>query len=596
MSTDILTRSTDFARSGANTSEVVLTPAAVQARGIKTVLTLQTDDPRIEAQPLYVSGLAIGGKTRNMIYQATNGNTVYAWDADTGELVWKTNLGRPIDGSKAIDMYLINVHWGIISTPVIDRAAGVLYACAWISPDGNWLNGQHSLAALDLTTGGFHLNRPLLNLEGVTYNPGQGQPTQIFKSAERKQRSALAMVGGAVVVSFGTIQETAPTARGWIICVDTAQWVISATWCSTVGSGGGIWMSGAGPAIQSDGSIWVVTGNGDFDGQFNWSESVVRLRYTPPSGGQTGSLAVTGSWTPWTDEERTAAQPAGQVAMAMLKAGLDDKPKPSNFRLNHHLASMGIQPMDMGGGDWGDQDLGASGIVLVESTGIALVSGKDGILYTINLANPGNTAPADLTPQTAAANYAKLAAPPILYTFYDPTINPATANPATLNVNSGQRTHHLHGTPVAWQSAAHGQMHFCGGENGNLRAWTVTGNNSSGYLACSSAVASVECTAPLGGMPGWSIMLSANGQTDGIVWAMIPYGDANMSVTNGRLLAYDAADLAKYSDGSGEIVPLWDSQDWAWNFAHPKFNRPTIADGKILMPTFDGRVLVLGLA
>jgi len=251
--------------------------------------------------------------------------------------------------------------------------------------------------------------------------------------------------------------------------------------------------------------------------------------------------------------------------------------------------------MNMGGA-WGDQDLGASGIVLIESLGIGLVSGKDGILYTINLRDPGETAPADLSPATAAANYARLAAAPILYTYFDPAVNPATTNPATLNQLPANRTHHLHGTPVYWLSSAHGPMHFCGGENGNLRGWSLAADKSSKYLGCSAAVASAESPVPPGGMPGWSIALSANGRDDGVVWALIPYGDANMTLTNGRLLAYDAANLAQFTDGSGEIVPLWDSQDWGWSFLHPKFNRPIAVGGKVLVPTYDGRVLVLGLA
>ena len=123
MSTDVVTRSFDFARTGANTAETVLTPAAVKTRGVKNVLTLNTpDDPRLEAQPLYLSGITIGGKVRNVIYQATMGNTVYAWDADTGDLLWKTTLGTPINGTQAIDSHNINVKWGILSTPVIDGA------------------------------------------------------------------------------------------------------------------------------------------------------------------------------------------------------------------------------------------------------------------------------------------------------------------------------------------------------------------------------------------------------------------------------------------------------------------------------------------
>jgi hypothetical protein len=599
MNIDVVTRSYDLARTGANTTETDLTPDAVKTRGVRILLTLAVpDDPRLEAQPLYLAGISIKGKTRNVIFQASMGNTVYAWDADTGELLWETNLGTAIKGSNEIDAHNINLKWGILSTPVIDRAANTLYACAWISPDhsGHWQSGRHYVAALDIVSGALKPGKPLLDLHGATYDPGPGGTVQQFKSMERKQRAALALVDGVVIVCFGTIQETAPGARGWMFAIDTAKWAITATWCSTArGSGGGIWMSGAGPAVQSDGSIWVVTGNGDFDGKVDFGESVVRLQYKPGSAGAKASLKVTGWWTPWTDRGRTGGNPEGEGLAAGHQHLLPAGPRPSNFRMVPHLARLGLKAMDMGGA-WGDQDLGASGIVLVESLGIGLVSSKDGILYTISLANPGETAPADLAPPSAPGNYAKLAAPPILYTYYDPTINPATPNPATLNRLAGNVTHHLHGTPVVWSSAAHGTMHFCGGENGNLRAWALATNHTSAYLGCSAAVASAQAQVPPGGMPGWSIALSAHGNTDGVVWGMIPYKDANMELTNGRLLAYDAGNLGHFADGSGEIVPLWDSQDWGWNFLHPKFNRPIAVAGRVIVPTYDGRVLVLGLA
>ena len=139
------------------------------------------------------------------------------------------------------------------------------------------------------------------------------------------------------------------------------------------------------------------------------------------------------------------------------------------------------------GSAWGDQDLGASGIVLVEELGIGLVSSKDGVLYTISLADPGKTLPTDLTPAATPSNYARLAAPPILYTYFDAAVRPAPDNPAALNILSGNVTHHLHGTMLAWKSARHGWMHFCGGENGNLRAWQLRPDRSSTYLACSVA-------------------------------------------------------------------------------------------------------------
>jgi len=600
MPTDVLIRSFDSANSGANTNETVLTPTAIKTRGITKLRTLQVpDDPRLEAQPLYVSGIGIKGKVRDVVYQATMGNTVFAWDVDTGEMMWRTNLGTAINGTKDIDVHTTNIKWGILSTPVIDRANNVLYTCAWISPDhsGNWKTGQHIVAALDLVTGALKPGKTPLNLHGSTYDPGPGGTVQQFDSSERKQRAALTMVDGAVIVCFGTIMELGSLARGWMFAIDTVNWSIAATWSSTANeSGGGIWMSGAAPAIQTDGSIWIVTGNGAFDGKVDFGESVVRLKYSPPKPGAKGSLKVTGWWTPWTDKGRTGGDPEGEGHTAAEMAILKKLPKASSFRKLIHIARMG---MPIKNSDWDDQDLGASGIALIESQGIALVSGKDGILYTIKIGAPGDTAPNDLFPDNAAKNYAKLATPPILYTYFAPTIDPAPKDPTALNQWAMNVTHHLHGTPIVWQSTAHGQMHFCGGENGNLRAWHLNTDDSSAYLGCSSAYASPQAVGPQephGGMPGWGIALSANGKADGVIWGLIPYGDANMEVTNSRLLAYDAANFAAFSDGSGEIVPLWDSQDWNWSFSHPKFNRPIIAAGKVIVPTYDGRLLVLGLA
>ncbi len=226
---------------------------------------------------------------------------------------------------------MINDHWGILSTPVIDLAAGMLYACAWISEDGTAPNGQHWLQALQLRDGETPPAKPPLNLEGAIFQPSGGLPAQRFRSAERKQRAALTLTQGAVLIPFGTIAETAETARGWLIAVDTASWTIAATWCSTVrGSGGGIWHSGGGPAVDADGFIYVVTGNGEFDAATDYGESILKLQYTPPGRARAGALAVVDWWTPWTDDGRVGGSPEGESA--------SEKPMPSNFRMVPHLA------------------------------------------------------------------------------------------------------------------------------------------------------------------------------------------------------------------------------------------------------------------
>ncbi len=588
----VTTRSYDNARSGANTQETVLTPAAVGSRGIKQLftLTLPGDKRGCEAQPLVVPGVKVAdGSTHDVVFLSTMANDVFAFDIDTGAQLWTVQLGNPIQGTQSIDSYLINDHWGILSTPVIDANAGVMYVCSWISPDGSVGKAQHFLHALSLRDG--HEVHARINLEGTSYNPGHGVGVQSFKSAHRKQRAALLLVNGTVFIAFGSIAETAANARGWVIAADTASFKVTAAWTTTSrGSGGGIWHSGGGPAADANGFIYVITGNGDFDGVTDFAESIVKLQYKPPAGGQAGSLAAVDWWTPWTDDGRTGSNPEGEDELGL-------EPLPTNFRRDLQLVrAHGMHAMSMGSA-WGDQDFGSGGPVLAPAAQAVLAAGKDGILYTANLQNMGKTQPANLAPGATENNFARLRVLPIFYTYFPGyQLSPTPTDPAQLNVWEDQRTHHLHGNLVLWNSAAHGWVHFCWGENGNLRAWALSNAGASTYLACSAEVSSPESPVPLGGMPGGMISLSANGNSGGIVWASVPYQDANMQLSAGRFLAYDAEQFGKYADGSGSIVPLWDSQQWNWQFTHNKFNRPVVWNGRVLLPTYDGNVMVLGLA
>jgi hypothetical protein len=621
----IATRSCDPARTGANNEETVLTASAVRGKGIAKLFSLAvSDDPRLEAQPLAIGGVRLeDGSVRDLILQASMGNTVFAFDAATGAPVWSRFLGRPIVGTRDIDAWLVNVNWGILSTPVVDEATGLLYACAWISEDGTAAKAQHFLAALNLADG--TLARPLLNLEGAVYAPPD-LPTQTFASAQRKQRAGLALTRNHVLIPFGTIAETTRTARGWLLAVDVAAdpWRIAATWCSTVtGFGGGIWQSGSAPAIGPDGSIYVVTGNGSFSPDHgDYAESIIRLRLTT---GAQARFDVVSWWSPWTDAARVGTAPEHFTAE-------EERPVPSNVsattvaghakrlglamhavvarEVAHLTVSSGAhddderiarlaadQMEEMEESIWADQDFGSGGAVYVESARAVLAAGKDGILYTVDAIALGDTRPADLTPDHSASNYAKLRAPPILYTYFDPAMQPAPASPDVLNRYVQGATRHLHGTALLFNSTLHGPMHIVGGENSALRAWSIVANGSSTYLAGSDEIASAQSPRPPGGMPGWSIALASNAGADGIVAAMIPYKDSNMSLSPGRFLIYDAQTFVSNADGSKRMQVVWDSQDWGPEhaFTHPKFNRPIIWKGRIYRPTYDGRIDVYGL-
>jgi len=623
----IATRSCDPARTGANNEEIVLTASAVRGKGIAKLFSLAIpDDPRLEAQPLAIGGVRLrDGSVRDLILQASMGNTVFAFDAETGAAVWSRFLGRPITGTRDVDRWLVNINWGILSTPVVDEAAGLLYACAWISEDdGTAARAQHVLAALHLADG--TLARPLLNLEGAVYAP-PGLPRQTFASAQRKQRAGLALTQNHVLIPFGTIAETSKTARGWLLAVDVDAnpMRIAATWCSTVtGFGGGIWQSGAAPTIGPDGSIYVVTGNGSFaPAHGDYGESIVRLKLTT---GEQARFDVASWWSPWTDAARTGRAPED---FAMDE---EERPLPSNVsatavaghakrlglamheavarEIAHVTVSSGAHEDDariaaliadhmdmMDEPIWADQDFGSGGAVYVESARAVLAAGKDGVLYTVDGIALGNSQPADLTPEHSVSNYAKLRAPPILYTYFDPAMQPAPASPDALNKYVQGATRHLHGTALLFRSAVHGTMHIVGGENSALRAWAIAADGRSTYLAGSDEIASAQSPRPPGGMPGWSIALASNVGADAIVAAMIPYKDSNMSLSPGRFLIYDAQSFASNADGSKRLQVVWDSQDWGPEhaFTHPKFNRPIIWKGRIYRPSYDGRIDVYGL-
>jgi outer membrane protein assembly factor BamB len=581
----VTTRSYDNARTGATTTEPTLTSAAVGTRGIRRVFSLATTGDRrgIEAQPLAVPGVQLAdGSVHDVIYLADMANQVWAFDAATGQQLWKRTLGTPVNGGKAIDMYTINDHWGVLGTPVIDLDTGTMYLVAWVSTDGSILKARHYCYAVSIRDGSDA--HPRVDLQGARYDAGHGTQPQLFDSAARKQRAGLVLTkvdGEATVfIAFGSVRETGKGARGWVIACATKPLAVTAAWSATAkGWGGGIWQGAGGLAADDAGAIYAMTGNGTFDGVTDFAESFVKLNYTPPAGGKPATLNVVDWWTPFTDSARIAANvPAPAPAHAAA---------PTNFRAL--AASAGME-------GWDDMDLASGGPVLVPSHNAALGAGKDGVLYVVKLDDMGQTTPVDLADPTT--NYAKLLSSPIFFTYYPANLSPCPDDIRTLNVLWGNVTHHLHGNPIFWTSPDHGSLVYCWGENGNLRAWSLNADGSLAYLACSAESASAQSPVPSGGMPGGMITVSADETTanSGVVWATVPYTDANREVSAGRLIAYDATQFGTFGDGSNQIHVLWDSQDWNIPFSFNKFNRPIVFNGRLYVPTYDARVDVYELA
>jgi outer membrane protein assembly factor BamB len=600
---NVTTRGYDNARTMCNPTETVLTPQAVGTKGIEKIFALpfEGDARGCEAQMLWSGAVVFSdGRTHNIALHMTMANQVYCHDADTSQLLWERTYANAVQGSKAIDSYVINDHWGIISTGVVNET--VLYFVTWGAPvagddDATATQAVYLLHEIDIRTGDEIAQA--LSLEGASFTAGG--KTSTFLGVTRKQRCSLLLtdVGGkqTIFIGAGSLLESLSTNQGWVIAVDVDTFAVACAWTSTsTGSGAGIWMAGAGLAADAAGFVYFMTGNGDFDGETNWGESFVKLKYAPASAGAPATLSVVDNFTPWMDSQRNGMGDAMMAASpAMVEEMEEEEHLPSNARPLHRraakiLADATMQGMGMMA--WGDMDLGSGGLTIAEPLGLALGAGKDSVLYAVKLDAMGGT-----TKATAGtlANYEKLAFPPIFFGYYQPG-NPAPANIADLNLLYGGVTHHQHGEMIYWHRPTLGDLVFNWSENGNLRCWSIT-STSIKYLACSAEMASPDCVGtPGGGMPGGMISLSSNGENDGIVWACVPYGNANTEVTPGRLLAYDAQTFESFADGSKQLKVLWDSAAWNIRFSHNKFNRPVVANGKLYAPTYDGETLVFALA
>ena len=210
---NVLTRSYTRSRTGANTSETALTPARVASNVLVKSHSLDfmhaavqldknnPDDPRLEAQPLYVAQLVMkhDNKAHDVVFVCTMANNVWAFDVKDGSFLWKTNLGTPITPApkphlgfpkaSEIDLWGVNIRWGILSTPVIDLDHKKLYAVAWTSADGSVAKSQYELHELDITDGG-----KLRNLQIQASAPGQALPGETpatFMPSKQKQRASL---------------------------------------------------------------------------------------------------------------------------------------------------------------------------------------------------------------------------------------------------------------------------------------------------------------------------------------------------------------------------------------------------------------------
>ncbi len=284
---NVFTYHNDNARTGANLHERQLTPQRVGPTRFGKLFS-QPVDGVIYAQPLYASNVNLPGRgPRNLVFVATQHDSVYAFDADSasgdsGTPLWQRSFLDPTRGvttvpSADVQSGDIQPEIGITGTPVIDPHGGTLYVVAKTKEGGGYPQRLH---ALDIRTGHEKFGGPVMVSASV---PGGGNDAiggQVpFLSLYQIQRSALLLQDDVVYVAWGCHGDNRPC-HGWMIGYDAHNLAPVATVNTTPdGSLGGVWLAGGGPAADGTG-VYFVSGNGDFiPGTGNLGDSL--LRFSP---------------------------------------------------------------------------------------------------------------------------------------------------------------------------------------------------------------------------------------------------------------------------------------------------------------------------
>jgi hypothetical protein len=288
------THGNDNQRTGQNLGETVLSPANVGPATFGKLFAYALDG-NAYASPLYVANVTLPGQgVHNVVYVATEHNSVYALDADglSPTPLWQVSFINPAAGITPVPAQDtggptdITPEIGITGTPVIDPATGTLYVVAKTKEVvGSTTSYVQRLHALDLGTGQERFGGPVVLAASV---PGIGDGAQggqlAFNALMENQRPALLLANGVVYIAFGSHEDVAPY-HGWLLGYDASTLQPVFVFCVTPnGAGGGIWQGGGGPAVDAAGALYVGTSNGTFSvntGGFDYGDSFLKL---DPSG------------------------------------------------------------------------------------------------------------------------------------------------------------------------------------------------------------------------------------------------------------------------------------------------------------------------
>jgi hypothetical protein len=323
----------DLARDGANVHEFALTAVNVNTISFGKLFSC-TADGAIYGQPLWVANLTINGAKHNVVFVATQHDSLFAFDADASPCVtlWAVSLIDASHGGLGGETTVpagpvghivgsgygdITPEVGVTGTPVIDPGSGILYVVSKSVNSAQTVFYQR-LHAIDLTTGGEKTGSPI-TIAATYPGSGDGGTTVTFSSRLGLQRCGLSLVNGVVSIPWASHEDNGAY-YGWIMGYTfngssfTQSSVLNVAPNGTLG---GIWMSGGAMAADSNNYLYVLTGNGTFNAaNHNYGDSLLRL---------TGSLAVSQYFTPTNqltfEQNDTDFGAGGAAVLADLPAG-----------------------------------------------------------------------------------------------------------------------------------------------------------------------------------------------------------------------------------------------------------------------------------
>jgi hypothetical protein len=279
--TSITTYHYDNYRTGWNQNETSLTPANVNSSSFGLLATVALDN-QVDAQPLVVPGVNITAGNyqgvHDVVYLATENDTVYAIDAESGTILLSPNFGPAVEHPGGC----IAPYDGVNSTPVIDLSSNTMYVMVFTNQESGLAYYLHALDLGSLTdkVSPVLVSASHVLTDGSTYN---------FSAASQRQRPGLVLANGNVYAGFGAFCEDGGTSRGWLIGWQTGTLTpmtaveLTDTQASDADDyySTALWMSGAAPAVDDSGNLLYVTGNSDpnglsYNSVTNLAESVVK--------------------------------------------------------------------------------------------------------------------------------------------------------------------------------------------------------------------------------------------------------------------------------------------------------------------------------